>query len=202
MGYSDNVKFEPFCGGFYNAHETKVLCLGESHYGSGTEGLHFTKNVIESYYNIDNNWRFFNGILRTIWGTTDGKKDKLQHIAFYNYVQEIVGKNPRNRPSNQAWKDAEVPFREVISKLQPKIIICFGKGLYYNLPKGGTLSESQLFSKQWSEAWKYDFGGYGIEVIGLFHPASPHGFNATDYFDGFRLLPWHKQFLAESRQFK
>ncbi|MDD4688638.1 MAG: hypothetical protein PHE51_02695 [Eubacteriales bacterium] len=87
--YSDNVKFMPYVGEHYTTSNVKVMLLGESHYAHPTEAYKkFTIDVVERYIKDGDNPKFFNGILRTLYGEVSDSE-----LNFRIYVFIIIFKS-------------------------------------------------------------------------------------------------------------
>ena len=54
------------------------------------------------------------------------KAEFWNSVAFYNYIQEVVGENPRDRPTDAMWEQAKQPFLQVIESLSPDIVVILG----------------------------------------------------------------------------
>ncbi|MBG6044133.1 hypothetical protein I5F05_04935 [Proteus mirabilis] len=59
----------------------------------------------------------------------DTRSNFCEHVAFYNYVQGIVGESGRIRPTNEMWEEAEKLFLAVIESLKPDVVIVLGSML-------------------------------------------------------------------------
>ena len=137
------VRFEPWVGERYELAELyglRVLLLGESHYGKGDEDSFFTRRVVKKW-GQEKRHRFFTIIARFI--LHQGRKGRLtgaerrefwDKVAFYNYVQEIVGRKARIRPTRDMWKRSEQSFFKVLQDLKPDLVVVLGKQLGKKLP--------------------------------------------------------------------
>lgn len=154
-----NIVFKPWVGNDYatNKFGARILVLGESHYGvPEDEHEEYTKEVVQLWAK-ENRLAFFTKIAKTILNldsseylTDDAKTEFWENVAFYNYIQKIVGEGARIRPASDMWESSAPALFEVIKDLDPQIIYVLGKELADNLP--------QLPS--------------GIEVCYLSHPSS------------------------------
>lgn len=84
-------------------------------------------------------FRFFSKLTAVLRGDTSYPTDEerfetWQHVAFYNFVQEIVGEGSRIPPTPEAWKAAEAPFFEVVRELDPDVILVLGNRLWDKVP--------------------------------------------------------------------
>ncbi|BEG46689.1 hypothetical protein KXR38_005439 [Escherichia coli] len=134
--------FIPFVGSKYenSIYGLKLLVLGLSHYGDADDNYpDFTKDVIaENAYTTGN--RFFTiltNVLRLSREsiTDDQRKITWENIAFYNYIQQIVGEKGRISPTKEMWDSAREPFLSVIKQLQPNVILVLGTELWDHLPE-------------------------------------------------------------------
>lgn len=137
------ILFKPWVGSCYLKHNlgARILILGESHYGDpGDEHENFTIDVVK-LWGQEKRLPFFTKISKTVlnYGASDFLSDQdrfdfWENVAFYNYVQAIVGEGPRDRPSCAMWEKSESALQEVIENLAPQVIIVLGKELAENLP--------------------------------------------------------------------
>ena len=124
----------PWEGSNYETYSPKVLILGESHYErEGSDRDTFTQEVIRSWAVGEHGTRkFFTTIAKVLSGnldkhmTKDEKAEFWNRVTFYNYIQEVVGKEPRDRPTETMWERAEQPFLQVIESLSPDIVVVLG----------------------------------------------------------------------------
>ncbi|HHE1196304.1 TPA: hypothetical protein ACN337_003349 [Vibrio parahaemolyticus] len=139
----ESIVFKPWVGNNYvtNKFGARILILGESHYGSPEDVYEdFTIDVVKMW-GQENRLAFFTKIAKTILNydssnyLTDHEKYALwENVAFYNYVQAIVGEGARIRPTSEMWQKSETALNEVIDKLDPQILIVLGTELANNLP--------------------------------------------------------------------
>ena len=138
------IKFKPWVGERYKKRDLfglKILLLGESHYVvSDKEKEDFTIEVVKRL-GQDERYRFFTITAMFLLGKKAGerisneeRKAFWERVAFYNYVQDLVDKCPRKRPTAQMWHDAKKPFLTVCEELKPELIVVLGKELCWNLP--------------------------------------------------------------------
>ena len=135
--------FKPWVGNKYWSDGLKgvrVLILGESHYGDeGTHNPDFTKEVVKEWGQEKRN-RFFTVVQKLVLGQGAGpvsdeqRSDFWEHVAFYNFVQSLVGTGPRERPTQEMWAAAKAPFLSTVSELKPQVLVVLGFELADNLP--------------------------------------------------------------------
>ncbi len=85
--------------------------------------------------------RFFSVVSRILLGLDEGgwldaaERDGVwEHVAFYNYIQELVGNNERVSPNNEMWESAALPFRGILNELKPDLVLVLGDALNGHLP--------------------------------------------------------------------
>ncbi|MEZ0610095.1 hypothetical protein ACAW74_16375 [Fibrella sp. WM1] len=163
------VNFEPFVGKDYHTQSPKLLILGESHYGleSDTLGKNFTNFVVRKYAKRETGEtrRFFTLIAKTVDRKLDNQTalELWDKVAFYNYVQVLVGDGPRTRPTDQMFNQSNDAFRQVIDQLKPDILIVLGRRLGWHL-----------------DYFEEDFAPFLSNVIQCrwYHPSTPRYFKA------------------------
>ncbi len=124
----------------------RLLILGESHYdrdGTLEEGGD-TKGVVDDYLKGGQQGRqheFFTRIIHTVLGPdmSHQRVQFFQSVAFYNYVQCMVGNAPGKRPTKKMWQSAAAPFLATLETLQPTHILACGLDLWDNMPDIDTL---------------------------------------------------------------
>lgn len=137
------IRFQPWIGERYHEADLyglRILLLGESHYGKGDEDSSFTERVVKKW-GQDNRHGFFTTIAKFILNQGKGgnlsaakRRAFWEKVAFYNYVQEIVGKKARQRPTLDMWKRSENAYYQVLQQLKPDLVVVLGKQLARNLP--------------------------------------------------------------------
>ena len=138
------MKFKPWIGKRYENRELfglRILLLGESHYGEpGEENENFTIDVVK-YWGQKERLRFFTITAKFLLGKGTGewlsdneRSDFWEKVAFYNYIQELVGNNSRIRPTSEMWENAKASFLLLCDVLKPELIVVLGKELCSNLP--------------------------------------------------------------------
>ena len=128
-----NGGFDPWRGGLYGRPNdlglpSRLLILGESHYG-GPEKYRrsLTREVIEDQWS-GHSYRYFTGVQKAVLGPSKevDAKDFWQSVAFYNFIQRLVGEKPGARPTSSMWKEAAAPFRKILNRLGPTHMIATG----------------------------------------------------------------------------
>lgn len=144
MFWSSHIRFLPWVGGSFEhglslvdqGEHVKVLIVGESHYLDGSHDDNgektFTNDVVRNYLTPkgQQSWKpskFWTVLGRTIAGRdTYSRIQFWNEIAYYVFVQDFAGDGPRQRPTDQMWKDSYPQFSEVIEKLAPQKVIILG----------------------------------------------------------------------------
>lgn len=141
------IAVHPWVGERYRSplhFKYKTLILGESNF---TESHKFRSNLViecvlsdmetDSSEERDTTGfcRFSTKIRRIIFGRceTIGSNSFWQDVAFYNFVQSLVGDKARIRPTLEMWQEAVPAFIEIVSKLKPDRIFVLGKANWKNL---------------------------------------------------------------------
>lgn len=176
MKFSDSVRFLPWVGSNYGSKSrwgTRVLMVGESHYTSNgnAKPRDFTQHCVETH--ASGKWKSKS----TFWTRAKRvlvEKGAVSHrefwdsVAFYNYVQELVGEGPRKRPTERMWEISKAPFEEVVEALNPGCIVVLGKGLWKHLPSPDS-SEQTISEGDYAIPTRR----YGTSLAGrTSHPAS------------------------------
>jgi hypothetical protein len=139
------VKVHPWIGENFDnpAHfPHKTLILGESNYtvpGKFDASLaqECVKDDLSMGLDRDTTGfcRFSTKIRRVIFGRDEavGPSGLWHDVAFYNFVQALVGSNARIRPTSEMWEQSVPAFVEIISVLKPCRILVLGKANWNNL---------------------------------------------------------------------
>jgi hypothetical protein len=187
-GTADGVYFIPWIGERYaTAASPRLLVLGESHYSKEVDPyIHLTQRVTRDY--VMKNWthRFWTQVARTVEGKAlelSATRDFWRNVAFYNYVQRIVGTKPGARPTLEMWNAAQPAFLSVLSKLEPSMVLVTGKELWANLPSAMTTTTLRRHDGSSWPAKTYE-GRNGREIVATYihHPAS-RGFSWRKWRD-------------------
>ena len=95
-----------------------------------------TRTVVQAYLE-EGGQPFFTKIVHTVLGpdTSEKKAGFFKSIAFYNYVQRIVGDTHDARPTAEMWNEAAAPFRATLEFLRPTHILVCGMTLWDNMPE-------------------------------------------------------------------
>lgn len=140
-----HVNFKPWVGSKYwqnNMFGRRVLVLGESHYaGAEDQEPDMTIKVV---HRLAQNERhpFFTKTAKLLldldantWLDDQRRTEVWEHVAFYNFVQQCPGDEPRLRPTIEMWEAATEPFLEVVADLKPQVVLVLGKELSHWIPE-------------------------------------------------------------------
>jgi hypothetical protein len=137
--------FQPFEGSSYRTPTLfpgRLLILGESHYLGEPEKDNtpdFTQRILRKVAadHLMTKWKtpYFRNLFYVFTGKSNRAVEQedwetfWESIAFYNYVQSARLTHGRMRPNRDEWQEANAPFRTVLSRLQPELILITGTGL-------------------------------------------------------------------------
>ena len=114
------AKFHPWVGEHYDDSNlgSRLLVLGESHYrwvGMPDKRELTTIEALKASRHKHSFWRGLASLIGT-HGRLEGSS-LWDHVAFYNYVQHIVGTGARQRPDERFWTSPQTvnAFKEVLS---------------------------------------------------------------------------------------
>jgi hypothetical protein len=194
MGYSREIKIEPFEGKNYKNSSPKILILGMSEWGREFEGDR--KRSIEYINGIKNEeypHQYFTKVFNTFHlSHHNDRRSFWDDVCFYNYIQEVMA-IPQQYTPKRHWESAETPFWEVVNKLNPDIIIVTGFETYKHLPNGdGQKGKTFRISEGKMETWEYDINNKRVIVCKTHHPA----------FHGYKTDVWRKLFLQFFNNYK
>ena len=131
-----HVKVQPWIGENYHGPKVipyRTLILGESNY---TAPERFSKNLVVNCVrthlgrNDDPNFsRFATKVRRLVCRSKGALQREVfwNDVAFYNFVQVLVGQAARVRPTGKMWYESVAAFDEIIETIQPQRIWVLGK---------------------------------------------------------------------------
>jgi hypothetical protein len=202
--FTEQVKFHPYVGQNYGNRKTKVLILGESHYGAlGTEKSEFTANVVNDWLNGEKQ-PFFDNVVRALFGNNENPREKFEQLAFYNFLQAFKGKKARDSSflRKEHIYDAEKPFYEVLQTLSPDVILCCGHQLWADAPWGDVEHDDQLpNSANEKPLWRRVYckkAGLTTPALmyKLLHPSSG-GFSHSKYHAMLKTIPELSEYTTQ-----
>lgn len=148
MRFSNNVVFYPWIGNNYANTKPMIMILGESlWHDNGHPDEYRVSAYIMDQINYGEKISFFDtiqDIYRMPYHTSN--QEFWHDVCFYEYVQEFVPSSD-DRPTPRQWLQAQEPFKEVVRKLKPDVIIAMGSETYGHLPDegrdGDTISDEE-----------------------------------------------------------
>jgi len=172
--------FQPWVGSQYDRglNGTKVLLLGESHYGGVGDDApahEVTSRVVQRWAIDGPTHPFFTKAYRVVCGTPTPDRTREEFwnsVAFYNYVQAWVGNNPRVRPTPDEWKTGAAPFQDVLAALCPDRVVVLGKELWNQLPSPQESRTVTVNSNQ-IEIRFYSTSSHTAQAAMVHHPSYP-----------------------------
>lgn len=184
--WSDHgVRFVPFVGGEYEEgliDGLRVLLLGESHYGKHEKATRdLTISEFEDLaHDMPKIWHGFWGKLQRI-AARDPKPSQekagvaWRHIAFANFVQQLAGERPRQRPDRAAWKTGNDALPVMLDRLQPNAVLILGKGTWDHVKVGdydGSSIQARESRKSEREIWRLPHAGGHALSTWVYHPSA------------------------------
>ena len=148
------MKLHPWQGPAYGEPNnldlpSRLLLVGESHYGGGKPYHGFTAEVIKDCCIEQGNLRFFTNTAKVMLGpdwlqhTREHRASFYNSVAFYNFVQDVLGKI-QERPTNEMWEFGRKAFIECLDCVQPSHIVVFGFSVWNELPNERFSQRSHL----------------------------------------------------------
>jgi len=146
--WTNAVAVHPWVGERYQSPlniKRRTLVLGESNY---TEPENFTSELVINCVKDDMSkgelgverdttgfCRFSTKIRRIIFGRNEKlhPSEFWHDVAFYNFVQSLVGDKARERPTPEMWQQSISAFEEIVNALNPERILVLGKANWENL---------------------------------------------------------------------
>jgi uracil-DNA glycosylase len=123
---------------------------------------------------------FFTKVFNLLNGESrwDNQSSFWDDVCFYDYVQKIMDV-PEQKVPSEYYENAELPFFEVLKKIEPDIVIVLGKELFKELPPsdgepGKTIKIRGI--DEFIETWKYTINGKTVYAGGRIQHPSSRGF--------------------------
>ncbi|WP_153039170.1 hypothetical protein [Microbulbifer sp. Q7] len=138
----DKIIIKPWIGNSYGEKKIlpmRTLILGESNY---TSEDNFDSDLVVRCVtehigsNCDKNFsRFATKIRRVALGrdTKVSPSEFWNSVAFYNFVQFLVGNASKNRPTDLVWSNSIEAFESLVSMIYPERILVLGVENWKNL---------------------------------------------------------------------
>jgi hypothetical protein len=183
--FSNKVKILPWIGKNYQKAYPKILVLGMSTYNKDDQKKTCVRIMAKkaSEGNWNRYWNRITVLLKDAIEKTE-TKDFWEQISFYNYIQEIMDGPKQNTP-NEYWEYAKEPFKEVLKKLTPDIVIVTGYTTFDNLPDECIIGKSISLNGKKLKTCEYYVNDKAINICGMWHPATP-GFKFDDWRNLYR----------------
>lgn len=194
------IFFDPWIGKNYksefNLFKKKILVVGNSHYckpwcsDCGNHEHHpgcfdFTKKVIRNYLDISHNgsWKkTFSTFVNAMLNKSSSIAERtlfFESIAFYNFLQIAAGENPYSTKeydyANNRYIDA---FYEVVDRILPDVVICWGKQVWNALSNGWNICGEaekgagvKVVDTIFNHYKIYHYRHHKILLIGVQHPS-------------------------------
>lgn len=200
-----SVFFRPWVGTDYRSggiFKKKILIVGESHYcdsqceGCGTEacsGCHsFTTDVINDYLNPKewNRWmntfrKFEHSLVNHKTGAEESRAI-WDSVAFYNFLQSPM-QSARQSGTPEQYRDAAVPFFQVLNELRPDAIIVWGCRLWNRMPGDSWKEGEKIVINNYPVQNGFYFleDGTPVQAVCIYHPAAGYSWDV-----------WHKVLQA------
>jgi len=179
--FSNKIKILPWRGENYLKQYPKILVLGMSTYNKDDPKKKCVKIMAEKVRDgCREKWaRYWNRITTLLINENKDVYDFWNRISFYNYIQEIMDETKQKTP-NKYWEDAKEPFKEILTKLKPDIVIATGYELFRNLPSEFSICKPIKKNNKELLTAHYYLKGKNIYICGTWHPATP-GFKYSDW---------------------
>ena len=192
-----NRVFNPFLGNQYgqdrSLFQERVLCLGDSHYGTTNVVSNTTKEVVRRYLKAEEKESWFSTFtkgLEALIGQNLKENTELtarlfHSICFYNYVQTPMTE-AREKPALEEYQNSADPFFQTLEELQPDIVVVWGARLWNNLPwdkleyrNCEKINNYKLYSCTYTLST-----GKKVLLLRIYHPSS--GFSWKKWYECLR----------------
>jgi hypothetical protein len=127
-------------------------------------------------------WRFLTNISQALSGCHHSEKDPVliwSHVAFSNYIHDIVADKARKAPNATHWQKASLAFQEILDYLCPDCILVLGERLWRNIPPTKPGPFLKVGKESRGSLWYYHKKGLALAGR-IYHPSS-----------GFNFRRWH-----------
>ena len=178
--------FEPWIGKNFSdrsSNRFRLLVLGESHYATEDHAQPgITKWVVEHHMKSEPREPFF-----TKWSQLLANRGPFasisavgifDEVAFYNFVQRLVGIRHDDRPTEDDWKDACPRFLNVLDVCRPHAVLVLGMETWNHIRfPDNTRSEVAVSDRQ--RTWTRP-DGWKVAATSINHPQA-RGWRASDW---------------------
>jgi len=191
-----DVGFLPWVGRDYGSGKLfpllRIMIVGESHYEwckkCETEKSKRDKDlttycIAERMHRIGEpghiqHWGKIENAFLGKMPSASERRDFWHSVAYYNFLQEVVGFGPRIPVEPALWTDARVHFPTVIESLRPDFIAVAGVGTWRELPPANKLLDALQAGGKTLERRSYHLISGGHSIAGrIAHPS--RGLGAT-----------------------
>jgi hypothetical protein len=190
------VYFLPWEGNSYRQQTCRLLLLGESHHSTEkVEPQTMTIDCTQSYADGSWNHKYWTEIMKVVDGKEYWEIERSEFwskVAFYNYVQEIVGEGPGIAPTPVMRASSEQGLASVLSFLQPTHVLVLAKRLWYMLPESVFRPHPDILLNGIPREARMFLCASNQAALGTWlpHPSYPFNFNAK------RLHPIVRDFIS------
>ena len=145
--------FEPWKGSLYaqGFRGVRLLILGESQYSGSLLGAPALPKADETYSTREfveelgiggpaKNRPFWTKVTRLVTGAqaradlrSEERWNFWHRVAFYNYIQRWMPAGKRSI-SAELWAEAEEPFKEIVQRLEPEMLVVLSQRLAAHIP--------------------------------------------------------------------
>jgi hypothetical protein len=179
--FSKKVKILPWIGRDYKKNRSKILVLGMSTYNKDDPKKYCVRIMAEKVCHGNSEiWaRYWVRITNLIKNKNENIYEFWNRISFYNYIQEIMNE-PKQKTPKDYWENAKEPFKEILAKLRPDVVIVTGYQTFENLPDEFILNKPIFFKNETLKTGIYKIVGKTINICATKHPAS-YGFSLNTW---------------------
>ena len=175
-----DIHFHPWVGANYGNSSlfgVPFLILGESHYEwkEGVDTPDLTRHLVAEEANDEWSYPYFTRIYKIVIGKepiAEGRKLFWNSVAYYNYIQQVVGTRARQRPTWQMWQEAREPFIKMLQMIKPRCVLVLGEGLWKNLPRATKVGPILQVYDERRDTRLYKTDADNLALVGrINHPA-------------------------------
>ena len=176
--------FLPWVGAHYanGINGQRLLVLGESHYSDDSRNAYpqFTRDIVGRVV-AGERFPFFTRLGGVIQMSTKATAFSWQAVLFYNFVQQLVGAQARDRPTEAMWANGFDPLMAVLTEHQPSAVLVAGVGTWGALSRyfPADAQSQATASGEHVRVWKFT-GLAPMVATGIDHPAS-FGFRTEEW---------------------
>jgi|GEM_PF-4626233 len=195
------VRFKPWEGDYYDTSPlgVRLLILGESHYRAADDTRPEQWTTIDALKHGRHTHQYWTRLSCLVGKHKPAYQvDIWDSVVFYNYVQHVVGTEPRQRPSEGMWTSDQTldGFREVLRVANPERILVVGKRNWEMMaggprffPERPPLVEEKFeLPRTWRDTDGFNRNAYWYPTVPgkyalcapIYHPAYPKGFYSEE----------------------